>query len=91
MKAELYHSQELEKAIKESEQSLNSLSKVLNFFKIIVFKRVGRKSEVGRCVLCDARNLCGRNFKCKSRSFDEQYQVRWLFKNKLINLNLGSN
>jgi hypothetical protein len=79
MKAELYHSKVIDDIFKKDPKAIDIPKFWAIVFKRILFQKM-QKKHFGRCLECDARNLCGGNFRC--RCSDEQKYVlrnRFLF------------
>lgn len=72
----IYHSKIIDDLLKKDKQALDIPVVIACSFKLIIFKKIPKKDERGRCVKCDAKNLCGDKFKCQC-SMDQQYQRRW--------------
>jgi len=77
-KARLYNSKIIDDLFKKDKDALDIPVNAARIFKPIIFKKIPKKED-GRCIKCDARNLCGGKFRCEC-NIDQQYQKRWFIK-----------
>ena len=71
----MYNSKIIDDLLKKDKQALCIPVVIASLFKRIIFKKIPKMDETGRCVKCDARNLCGGKFRCRC-NMDQQYQRR---------------
>ncbi len=72
----MYYSKIIDDLLKKDKQALDIPVVIARLFKWVIFKKIPKKDETGRCVKCDARNLCGNRFRCRN-NMEQQYQRRW--------------
>jgi hypothetical protein len=71
----MYYSKIIDDLFKKDKQALTMPVIIVNLFKLVILKKIPKKDESGRCIKCDARNLCGNKFKCRC-NINQQYQRR---------------
>jgi hypothetical protein len=72
----MYHSKIIDDLFKKDKQALDIPVVIASLFKWVIFKKIPKKDKNGRCIKCDARNLCGNKFRC-GNNMEQQYQRRW--------------
>lgn len=75
----LFDSEIINNLLKKDKNAIDIPKWIAILFKRFLFKKVDRKNENGRCITCDARNLCGGKFRCKCDIL-QQYEIRNIFK-----------